>query len=384
MIKQTVQANGPVKTVVCCQGHKKMERDNAGAISAQSFAYEIRKDSAVIWRCFSRDTRAEIPERINGFPVTELVPYAFSAHMDDQELGRMIESGTVLLYVPEAAAGTPLLDIPALCGDALEEICLPRAMRRVGRYCFYDCRNLEKLEFHGELTDWGSGVFTRCHRIRALCVHTDEQGSSYLKDVLDELPEMLEVTYICPGGNMREQTAAEQPNGKTQMQEIQKYTKAKLIFPEFYEEGVENTPARILETHVHGSGISYRNCFQGRCFDFTQYDALFPHARALESNEVVARMVIGRLQYPAGLTDKARETYETYVAEHETDLGRWFLKQKDMDSLRWLLNRSKQADPLTDELLPFASRLHNTEAVSYLMNRKLSHSRAGGRRRMEL
>lgn len=27
---------------------------------------------------------------------------------------------------------------------------------------------------------------------------------------------------------------------------------AKLLFPEHYEEAVENTPARILETHHHG------------------------------------------------------------------------------------------------------------------------------------
>jgi len=360
-----------------------MERNNAGAISAQSFAYEIRKDSAVIWRCFSRDTQAEIPEKINGFPVTELLPYAFSAHMDEQELGRMIESGKVLLYVPEAAAGTPWLDIPALCGNNLEEIHLPWTMRRIGRYCFYDCGNLEKLEFHGALTDWGSGVFTRCHRIRALCVHTDMQGKSYLKDVLDELPEILEVKYISPGGNVRVQDIAEQAEGKTGTQELDGYTEARLIFPEFYEEGVENTPARILETHVHGSGISYRNCFQGRCFDFTQYDALFPHARALESSDVVTRMVIGRLRYPVGLAEKAKEMYEAYVAEHEEDLGRWFLQQKDLDGLRWLLNYVKEADRLTNQLITVASQLCDTEAVSYLMNRRLSHGRAG-RRRMEL
>ena len=161
------------------------------------------------------------------------------------------------------------------------------------------------------------------------------------------------------------------------------YTEARLIFPEFYEEGVENTPARILETHVHGSGISYRNCFQGRCFDFTQYDALFPHARALESSDVVTRMVIGRLRYPVGLAEKAKEMYEAYVAEHEEDLGRWFLQQKDLDGLRWLLNYVKEADRLTNQLITVASQLCDSEAVSYLKNRRLSHGRAG-RRRMEL
>ena len=94
-------------------------------------------------------------------------------------------------------------------------------------------------------------------------------------------------------------------------------------------------------------------------------------------------MVIGRLRYPVGLAEKAKEMYEAYVAEHEEDLGRWFLQQKDLDGLRWLLNYVKEADRLTNQLITVASQLCDTEAVSYLMNRRLSHGRAG-RRRMEL
>ena len=55
---------------------------------------------------------------------------------------------------------------------------------------------------------------------------------------------------------------------------------AMLWFPEYYEEGVENTPARILMTEVHGSGLYYRNCFQGKVFHFLEYDKRFEMARA--------------------------------------------------------------------------------------------------------
>lgn len=58
---------------------------------------------------------------------------------------------------------------------------------------------------------------------------------------------------------------------------------AMLWFPEYYEEGVENTPARILMTEVHGSGLYYRNCFQGKVFHFLEYDKRFEMARAQES-----------------------------------------------------------------------------------------------------
>ena len=57
---------------------------------------------------------------------------------------------------------------------------------------------------------------------------------------------------------------------------------AMLWFPEYYEEGVENTPARILENHVHGSGIRYRNSFVHKRLHVLEYDKLFPYAVAWE------------------------------------------------------------------------------------------------------
>ncbi|MDO4321201.1 MAG: leucine-rich repeat protein [Lachnospiraceae bacterium] len=352
-----------------------MHEEGIAVQAAQSFAYEIRKDSAVIWRCFSRDTRAEIPAQIQGYPVTELAPYAFSAHMDERELQNKINAGTVQIYVPGVLKGCieeeSLSGLFPLCGEQLEEIVLPGTVRRVGRYCFYDCGSLHRIEFWGTLTDWGSGVFTRCHHVKELRVYTDRDGKSYLKDVLDELPETLAVEYCCP-------KAAEETGPS--------YDRAVLVFPEFYEEGVENTPARILETHVHGSGISYRNCFQGRKFDFVQYDTLFPQAKALESREVLALMVSGRLRYPVGLAEKAREQYERYVFEHAREIAGWMLQKRDLEGIRWLAELTAgvpDREVLLEEMAEHASRLHYTEAVSYLMDCRRD-SRRAGRKRLEL
>lgn len=152
--------------------------------AVQSFAYERKGDSAVIWRCFSHDTKAYIPERIEGCPVTGIVPYAFSSHMDEKELQNGIRSGKIRLYVPEALRRNEVRGAEPdafLCGDALEEIVLPENTRSVGRYCFYDCHRLRRIVFCGALTDWGQGVFTRCHHVHELCVYTDEDGKSSLK-----------------------------------------------------------------------------------------------------------------------------------------------------------------------------------------------------------
>ncbi len=376
-----------------------MYEEGTAAEAAQSFAYEIRESSAVIWRCFSHDTRAEIPAQIDGYPVTELAPYAFSAHMEERELDRRVKDGTVRLYVPEAfqrgaGMGTALAG-PALCGEQLEEIVLPKTVYRVGRYCFYDCGSLRQIEFYGRLTDWGSGVFTRCHRIGRLRVYADENGKSYLKDVLDELPETLQVEYFLPGntngtvpGLAAPQSDGAGRHGSGDADGTgQPYHKAALVFPGFYEEGVENTPARILETHVHGSGISYRNCFQGRKFDFAQYDTLFPQAVAWESSEVLARLATGRLQHPLGLGQKAKQQYETYVREHASELGMWMLEKRDLQGVRWLVELMADCadrEQLLKKMTEQAARLHYTEAVSYLMNCRSGSSRRTKRKRLEL
>ena len=45
-----------------------------GSEEIQAFAYERKGNSAVIRRCFSRDTKAAVPGMIDGLPVTELAP----------------------------------------------------------------------------------------------------------------------------------------------------------------------------------------------------------------------------------------------------------------------------------------------------------------------
>lgn len=61
-------------------------------------------------------------------------------------------------------------------------------------------------------------------------------------------------------------------------------------------------------TEVHGSGLYYRNCFQGKVFHFLEYDKRFEMARAQESSDFLREMVYGRLNWPTGLTEQAENT----------------------------------------------------------------------------
>jgi hypothetical protein len=279
--------------------------------------------------------------------------------MDQAQLEKRISDGTLCTAGPDG--------LPQLCGNALRELILPPTLQRAGRYCFYNCEHLQKLEFWNGLTDWGSGVFTGCHQMHRIRLHLNGTEQSMLKEVLDEVPETLRVEYLTEG---------------------QEDASAVLIFPEFYEEGVENTPARILETHVHGSGIRYRNCFQGRSFDFQQYDRIFPYAQAQESFEVVAELVTGRLWYPYRLQPEARSQYEAFAVQEREQFGTWIIQRKDMRGLAWLTGLAGGHDPgFLAYLTNLAGQNRFAEAVSYLMeqgHQQQKKRKGAGRRRMEL
>lgn len=350
-----------------------MRRD----LPEQLFLYEEKGNSAVIWRCFSHEEEAVIPEVLGGMTVTELAPYCFSAHMEQGMLERGIQKGRLRMAGTGAFTEVPgypdSVKMPELCGERLKRISIAETVRRVGRYCFYNCGRLERLEFCGKLEDWGSGVFTGCHQVSSLRLHLNADGKSMLKEVLDELREPLQVEYmICENEAETEDDAVYGKKQRTDGEEDnEEKTAALLMFPEFYEEGVENTPARILETHVHGSGILYRNCFQSRVFDFRQYDRLFPYAKAQEPFEVLARMVTGRLWYPYSLSETAKKQYELFAAEEREAFAKYFSERKDLDGIRWLAGAVGQKHPDIYELLMrLAGEKQFVEAVSYLMEKR--------------
>ena len=130
---------------------------------------------------------------------------------------------------------------PELCGSRVEEIILPDTIRKVGAYGFYNCSGLKRLSCSSAVEDWGAGVFTGCTGLRCLDIRVAEGRKSCFKDILSELHQTLSVNYRSSSGTLL----------------------AKLIFPEFFEESVENTPARIIMREMHGCGHMYRYCFDG-------------------------------------------------------------------------------------------------------------------------
>lgn len=307
--------------------------------------FEKTLDGVCLQRCYGLDNILEIPGNIEGEPVTELADYIFSDIVRRRE------------PPPREYEGEP-----ELCGGRVEEINLPDTVRKVGAYGFYNCHGLRKLSCSSSLEDWGAGVFTGCTGLSCLDIRIAEGRKSCFKDILSELHQNLSVNYRDGTGRLL----------------------AKLIFPEFFEESVENTPARIIMREMHGCGHMYRYCFDGGDFRFDEYDKLFVYAKAQEKPELAVRLALYRLYWPWGLREHAKEEYWDYVRAHAGEGARGLISRGERDILGFMARSGRMGDCEMKEMVDAAARAGDAQSSALLLDVEHSRPRAAGKRTFEL
>ena len=297
----------------------------------QKFEYEVKNGEVIINSCFSVGSVAEIPEEIEGYPVVEIAPYAFA--WDVAKLNF-------------ATSPIEVCPVPKLNGERLEEIIIPKTVKRIGRYAFYNCKNLRRIEFYNTLTDLGAGAFTGCHKVREIKVSFIANKKSILREFLVDLPEeqMVELCY---------------EDGC-----------ATVLFPEFFEESIENTPARNLEVFTHGSGMMYRNCFVRKELDFVLYDERFEWAKGKEFEETVFLLAFQRLYYPYQLAEKFAYKYKMYLKENLQECALWAVENDFENVIFYLADNCVEKAEELDTLIAAVNEKSNVELLSYLMNEK--------------
>lgn len=314
------------------------------------FLYELVEQGIRITRAFGWGDCVTIPETVQGKAVTELGDYVFSDRMDERMRRQLMDSGRLCTEDGEDVEAS-VEGLPEVTGNRIVELRLPSGLIKIGRYAFYNCGCLQSLKFGGMLADIGAGALTGCHKIRHLEVSVREDGISALREFLTELPEELRV-------------------------DIRKdKEKGRFWFPEFFEEGVENTPARILENHVHGSGIRYRNCFIHKSLQIKEYDELFEYARAWEKEGAVVALALDRILYPMELSIKARERYLNYLKEHVLSAFTYLAEEKEYASLGRILEEIAPDQEKMDELLAVSEEKGDMECISLLMDYLHRHTK---------
>lgn len=309
---------------------------------ALTIHYRKENTGLKLVRCYGNDASVILPDTVDGQPFKVLGDYAFSewkkreeedVEIYDAKENTLFESGKELL-----------------CGSKIESIKLPGQMEELGKYAFYGCSQLKELIFSDALKGTGTGVFNGC-RLRYVEIFCNQGKSTCLKEIVGEVRYELYVTL----------------HYRTEKDHVET---AKLVFPEFYEEAVENTPARIIEKYFNGSGYKYRQCFRRREVDYQAYDQLFSVAVIEERPELVSEIAVRRLRYPYELSEKANGQYTAYIKEHAEDISRGFVRRHDMDSLRFLSEKNLWDEKSLDAAMEQSAEQQDGELTSFLMNEK--------------
>lgn len=341
----------------------------------EKIEYVEKNGSALIYRCYGDGSLVELPSYLRGLPVRELADHCFAGEASfrykkyqikeiyraEWEQGEMEDvkkrkdGGEVSVWKDE---------FPALGGKGLQEIILPPTLEGIGDYAFYGCLDLKRLYFPSGLRRLGGGAFVACNHIRQLffAVEAGLETPYCMKDVLAELTYEVEVIW----------------------KDQNEHTAARFVYPEYYEESKENTPARIIEIIYHGTGYKFRQCFQGRSMDYHQYDALFYLASVQEFVPTVVRMAIDRLETPVELSEEARERYLAWLRKEYPAAARWLFEEKRPELFCMLGDYGYYTEQILNHFLETASGHGDAQTVSFLMDYRRSHFSVSKKRKYVL
>ena len=289
------------------------------------FEYDVKENEICLKRCYGTEERIEVPAQIEGMPVTVLASYIFSQARRE----------------PDQKA--------AICGNQVKEIVLSDTVREIGNYAFYGCYYLEALTLSHRTHDIAGGAFTGCRHLKNLTFRMEQAEGYCMKDVLSEVHHELKVKLVYPNAVCT------------------------LLFPEYYEEAVENTPARQLETQFHGSGYSYRQCFQDGVFQFGEYDRLFQEAQNLESEDFCIELAVTRLMEKTRLSQDAEGVYQSYLMEHRMSAAGWCIEFEQNETLEFLIRFIDWQEEELSDLIKEANAKGRLEIQSVLMDYKHQH-----------
>ena len=318
--------------------------------------YIIQNNAAVLCRCYGTGGYLDLPERIDGLPIRELADHCFapekSIRIPAHLLRRAVCRGGNWTACPDDADGK-MPDPAPLCAQELKEITLPSQLVKTGDYAFYGCRNLERLIFPASFRVLSGGAFVACNHIREIVFVQEDpaQTPPAMKDVISEISYEVTVTV---------KTASGQTLWRT-------------LFPEYYEESTENTPARIIEIKYRGTGYQCRQCFRKGVFDFAAYDALFYLTSVWEFYQSVVRLCLLRLTWPTELSDKARDDYLHFLQEQSEECAKYVLQEEHLSCLQVLMDYDYFTEALLSEFLSLAGARSLTGAVSLLMDYRQKH-----------
>lgn len=227
------------------------------------------------------------------------------------------------LSVPEELDGLPVREIGSSAFAGREDIVrvvLPRGLRTIRPFAFQRCASLEELYLHNGVADCYDGILRSCGSLRMIHVYCDRKDDfRIIRDILRDADSVLHF-HIC------------MEDGE-----------ARLTFPEYVNEALEDTMARAIHFSIEGAGIAYRESVGKDRIDFSDYDRHMPKLTDYDF-EAGVRIAAGRLLYPYKLADDARERYEEFLKAKSARALSCLIRDKETAAVR-LMTERKLLDP---------------------------------------
>lgn len=300
----------------------------------EELQYRLEKDHAVITGGAPDCMVLQIPEQIEGLPVTAIAPHAFES------------SRCPVFRFPQG-----LKEIGAYAFhdcQRIQELTLPAGLCEVGSYAFYDCHHLQELTLTDGIRSLDNNSFLGCDGLKQVRLILQEGRHQSLKTMLSDLYQEVSVEFIYS----------------------QTGEKALIVFPEYFVEYVENHPARIFEEFTIGSGRVYRKCFAEPDFDYSAYDKHFEIACVKDLAPQAARVAVARLRYPYRLNEAGRVRYILWLKAHAVKACTQYVEKEDLEVLMFLHNLGVINDGNIDTFLDIAAGGKGKGALAWLMQIK--------------
>lgn len=216
------------------------------------------------------------------------------------------------LSVPAIIEDLPVRSIGKSAFSGREDLLsveLPATIDTLGRYAFYNCKNLRSLSLYDQVEDYYDGVIKQCQSLSEITLQQECDSFSVMKELLADNDRRL--TFTVKPMNLR------------------------LTFPAYVYDFVEDVEARVLHHKIEGSGYPYRECVTRKGVDLLAYDKLFPHVIS-DDYEAAVMVALNRLRYPIELEDAVKEQYAQYLEQNARVVLLKLIGQEREEEIRYL------------------------------------------------
>lgn len=286
-----------------------------------------------------------LPASLAGHALAQIGTYCFAPAPRPVSGPVFVTRGTASRKYPDCTAALASCALPEIAGPFLQSVTLPGSVQQIDNAAFYNCRALQTLSFGPALRRLGSDCFTNCFALQTLVLHAAPGQPSGLGKVLARISASVAAEFR------------------------QEAITARLFFPEYADDNLENGPAHIFMHEFQGVGYLFRQCFalNGE-LRFSEYDACFPRAQSLETPEVLCRIALSRLRFPVCLGEEARLAYRAACRENADALAVWLLAEKDLPALEFVCRESLFPPEALSRAAELAARQNQPQAAALLLH----------------